>query len=224
MKQNETKNMQKYSCELCHYSCCKKSLWTQHINTKKHQMKQNETKNMLFSDKKHISMTQDAHLTCCHCAKKFNSRTTLWRHKKKCEPIIQANDDNPLILALLNENKKLLEAVKELSSKVGNNNNNNHYNTQVFLNDKCKDALNINDFINSLKISVEDLNITKEKGIIEGISSMVLAALKQLDIYHRPFHCTDLKRDVLYIKIMHGRKMSKMLKLKTLSSKSPASK
>ncbi len=196
----------KYICNLCDYKCCKKSLWNQHCLTQKHILKQNETKNMHLNNKKHIFMeSKDTIMSheCIFCGVNFKSRTSLWRHKKICNKTDEIEekieDDNKVIMTLLNENKKLIEAMKEMSTKVGNNNNNN-INIQVFLNEKCKDALNITDFMNSLQITLDDLNITKEKGIVEGISSMMISGLKQLDVYKRPFHCTDLKRDVLYIK------------------------
>jgi len=224
MKQNETKNMQKslpkYICNNCDYICSKKSLWKQHISTQKHILKQNETKNMHSNKEKHIfldnnNMKNDN--VCIFCEQVFNSRTSLWRHKKLCKKSETIEDkikgDNDVILTLLNENKKLIEAMQEMSTKVGNNNNNN-INIQVFLNEKCKDALNITDFMNSLQITLEDLNITKEKGIIEGISSMMISGLKQLDVYQRPFHCTDLKRDVLYIKDQSWEKDIENVKIK----------
>ena len=68
------------------------------------------------------------------------------------------------------------------------------------LNEKCKDALNINEFIESLTITLEDLNITKDRGIVEGITNAFIKNLKELEIHKRPLHCTDMKRDVLYIK------------------------
>tara|TARA_E500000178_G_C16933557_1_gene712880 strand:- start:259 stop:1152 length:894 start_codon:yes stop_codon:yes gene_type:complete len=226
MKQIETKNIQNinksYYCELCDYTCIKKHLWTQHLSTQKHILKQNETKNMQIDNKKNIFLKKDNTLkevSCIFCNRVFNSRTTLWRHKKKCEKkeddnnITSIKQENNVILTLLNENKKLIDAMKEMSSKVGNNNNNN-INIQVFLNEKCKDAINISDFINSLQITLEDLNVTKEKGLIEGISNIMISGLKQLDVYKRPFHCTDLKRDVLYVKDQKWEKDVENVKIK----------
>ena len=224
MKQNETKNMQiqlsNYICTDCDYICSKKSLWKQHISTQKHILKQNETKNMLSNKEKHIFSSNNVMQNdneCIFCDRVFNSRTSLWRHKKQCKKSETIEEklkgENDVILTLLNENKKLIDAMREMSTKVGNNNNNN-INIQVFLNEKCKDALNITDFMNSLQITLEDLNITKEKGIIEGISSMMISGLKQLDIHKRPFHCTDLKRDVLYIKDQTWEKDIENVKIK----------
>ena len=225
MKQIETKNIsninQSYYCELCDYTCIKKHLWKQHLSTQKHILKQNETKNMQIDNKNNIFLKKDNTLKevrCIFCNTVFNSRTTLWRHKKKCEKkeddnnITSIKQENNVILTLLNENKKLIDAMKEMSSKVGNNNNN--INIQVFLNEKCKDAINISDFINSLQITLEDLNVTKEKGLIEGISNIMISGLKQLDVYKRPFHCTDLKRDVLYVKDQKWEKDVENVKIK----------
>ena len=83
--------------------------------------------------------------------------------------------------------------------KLGNNNN-NRFNINVFLNENCRDAINMNDFIESLQVKLADLQYTKNNGLIEGISSVLVDGLKQLDMCKRPIHCTDVKREVLYIK------------------------
>jgi hypothetical protein len=77
---------------------------------------------------------------------------------------------------------------------------NNNFNLNVFLNEQCKDALNISDFIDSLKITLEDLLFSKTNGISRGITDVLIKGLKELDIYKRPIHCTDIKRDIMYIK------------------------
>ena len=79
-------------------------------------------------------------------------------------------------------------------------NNTNNFNLNLFLNEKCKDALNINDFIESLKITLEDLDFSNKNGMVRGISNLMIKGLKELDIYKRPIHCTDAKRDIIYIK------------------------
>jgi hypothetical protein len=80
------------------------------------------------------------------------------------------------------------------------NNNNNTFNLNIFLNEKCKDALNMSEFIDTLKITLEDLLFSKTNGISRGVTDVMIKGLKQLDIYKRPIHCTDLKRDIMYIK------------------------
>ena len=126
---------------------------------------------------------------------------------------------NDVIMKLLNDNQELKniivqqqnqllkqqEQFSELIPKVGNNNtntinNNQKFNINVFLNEQCKNAINMSDFIKSLQIQLDDLMFTKDNGLIEGVSTVFVNALKQLDMYKRPIHCTDPKRETLYIK------------------------
>jgi len=98
---------------------------------------------------------------------------------------------------IIEQNNKLLEIVKE--GKIINNTT-NKFNLQIFLNEQCKDALNIMDFINSLKLQLTDLENVGKLGYTEGISKIFIRGLKELDVLKRPIHCSDLKRDILYIK------------------------
>jgi hypothetical protein len=111
---------------------------------------------------------------------------------------------NEMIMKLIEQNGKLQEQLVSLSKEksVVNNivNNTNNFNLNIFLNEKCKDALNISDFIQSLKITLDDLMYTKNKGLVEGITNVMIKGLRQLDIYKRPIHCTDTKRETMYIK------------------------
>jgi len=122
-----------------------------------------------------------------------------------------------MFIELINDNKEMMKIIKgqqeQLNSiipKIGNitnntnnttnNTMNNNFNLNVFLNEQCKDALNISDFIDSLKITLEDLLFSKTNGISRGITDVLIKGLKELDIYKRPIHCTDIKRDTMYIK------------------------
>ena len=117
-----------------------------------------------------------------------------------------------IILKLIKDNDEMMKIIKgqqeqinSIIPKIGNitNNNNNttnNFNLNVFLNERCKDALNISDFIDSLKITLEDLLFSKTNGISRGITDVMIKGLKELDIYKRPIHCTDIKRDIMYIK------------------------
>ena len=118
-----------------------------------------------------------------------------------------------MFIELINDNKEMMKIIKgqqeQLNSiipKIGNitNNNNttmhNNFNLNVFLNEQCKDALNISDFIDSLKITLEDLLFSKTNGISRGIADVMIKGLKELDVYKRPIHCIDIKRDIMYIK------------------------
>jgi hypothetical protein len=136
------------------------------------------------------------------------------------------DSDNKIIITkymfmeLINDNKEMMKIIKEQQQQINtiipkicntnnnitnnnttnNNTTNNNFNLNVFLNDKCKDALNISDFIDSLKITLEDLLFSKTNGISRGITDVMIKGLKELDIYKRPIHCTDIKRDIMYIK------------------------
>jgi len=132
-----------------------------------------------------------------------------------------ANDlTNDLIIKLLNDNKDMREIIikqqdhmmkqqnqiSEMLPKLGNNNfitnnnNNNKFNIQVFLNERCKDAINMSDFIKSIQVSLQQLDYTKQNGLVNGLSNVIIENMSKLGLYQRPIHCTDLKRESLYIK------------------------
>ena len=158
----------------------------------------------------------------CNCGKKYKSRQGLYAHKKKCgslenEKIVNATNNqltltNDLIIKLLNDNKEMREIIikqqdqiSELLPKIGNNfitnnNNNNKFNIQVFLNERCKDAINMSDFIKSIQVSLQQLDYTKQNGIVNGLSNVIIENMNKLGLYQRPIHCTDIKRESLYIK------------------------
>jgi hypothetical protein len=92
------------------------------------------------------------------------------------------------------------QQINEMIPKMGNNNTTNKFNVNVFLSEKCKDAVNIADFVSSLQISLEDYDLTKDKGLLESVNHQIIKQLQQMEIYKRPIHCTDMKRDVMYIK------------------------
>jgi uncharacterized C2H2 Zn-finger protein len=124
-----------------------------------------------------------------------------------------------MFLKLMNDNQEMIKIIKEqqqqinlIIPKISNagstttnnnttmNNTNNNFNLNFFLNEKCKDALNMSEFIESLKITLEDLQYSRSNGLVQGISNVMIRGLKELDIYKRPIHCTDVKRDTMYIK------------------------
>jgi hypothetical protein len=202
------KNMQNmlqiFLCEKCDYKCSKKSSWTQHLLTAKH-TKANF--GLMLANKEY---------SCEKCNIKFNHQSSYCRHKKKCqETNIEKNNepsDKELIALLIGEHKKLIEQNSEMLEIIKNgthNTNNSHNNTnslnktfnlQFFLNETCKDAMNIMDFVDSIKLQLSDLEKVGQLGYVEGISNIITSNLKALDITQRPIHCTDNKREVLYIK------------------------
>jgi len=215
MKQNETNLSQKivfkYSCLLCDYYTSNKTDYTKHLSTRKHKkcdfetiVKQNETE---LSEK---SQKVAKHINCDDCGLKFNSRTSLWRHKHKCNNNELGLTDKEIISSLLNQNEKLFKiiengvATNNSTNNIVNNNLNNvgnkTFNLNVFLNETCKDAFNITDFVSSIKFNIEDLEHTGRQGYIQGITNIFLKNLNNVEKHMRPLHCSDFKREILYIK------------------------
>jgi hypothetical protein len=141
---------------------------------------------------------------CEHCDKEYNDRTGLWRHKKKCSPTnkeLQEFDKDDLIKILLKHTDKLINVVENGTHNTTNSHNNNKtFNLNLFLNETCKDAMNISDFVSSIKLNLEDLEHTGRQGYVQGITNIVLKNLNNVEQHMRPLHCSDLKREVLYIK------------------------
>lgn len=215
-----------YSCNICDYNTCKKSDYDKHIVTRKHNgMVTMETK----ETKKSPKVAQ--HNMCYKCNKKYNTRSGLWKHDKKCnvnknvilnDTEIEVNHGNTdketsqvvtkdMFMELISDNKEMIKIIKEqqeqikcmipkIGNTINNTTNNNNFNLNVFLNEQCKDAININEFIKSLKITLDDLYFTRKNGITQGLSNLMINGLKELDVYKRPIHCTDFKRDIVYIK------------------------
>ena len=112
-----------------------------------------------------------------------------------------------IVEQLMEQNKTLQTQIIELSKErnmvintTNNTTNNQQFNLHVFLNTECKDAIKLSDFVKSLNITVEDLEFTKNNGIIEGVSSIIVNNLKGMDVHKRPIHCTDAKRETMYVK------------------------
>ena len=226
----------KYSCKLCDYFTSKKSDLVKHRSTRKHKMKQNEIENLDFlAHHKYV---------CEYCDERFKSRTTVWRHKKKCvlNPKNQDDEyfdssqknlenlekkttenekiDNKNIEILLSKLEKkdkqneelwkafheqqelLKQTIKQNSDiipRIGNNNNNN-ISINVILNEKCKNAINLEDFLKNLQVSLDDLMYTKENGYVKGLSNIMAKHLKDMQPNDRPIHCSDQNKLQFYVK------------------------
>ena len=166
------------------------------------------------------SNSSDLDHECEYCALSFKSRTTLWRHRKVClkkqwnNQIQNGNNvgdviDKDVLIKMLLKNQDVMEKmVTNLGNTNSHNNshnnlnshNNNTFNIQMFLNEHCKNAMNLTDFINSLPITNETYNHTIENGLTNTITNMMLTGLNQLDVLERPIHCTDSNRKTLYVK------------------------
>jgi len=206
------KNAQKFNCDLCHFICSKKSDWNRHILTRKHL---NTYKILTNTDASAEKNAAFGSIFFCECGKDYKHRQSLFNHKKKCmiynKNLYNCNlNEKDLIVTLLNQNNQLQNQIIELckekknitniSSDVNINSNNKTFNLNVFLNEYCKDAMNIMDFVDSVKIQLCDLENVGKLGFVEGISKIIVKNLKALDIHKRPVHCSDSKREVMYIK------------------------
>ena len=152
------------------------------------------------------------------CGKKYKARNSLWYHKKKCKVISQESNENTqnykptdnfvidkeLVVNIMKQNHELQNQVMELlkngTQQITNNHNNKTFNLQFFLNDTCKNAMNIMDFVNNLQLQLDDLEKMGEVGYVNGMSNIIIKNLKDMDVTERPVHCTDAKREVLYVK------------------------
>jgi hypothetical protein len=214
------KNIGNYDCKYCDFKCSKKGDWDRHIVRRKHIKLSNCDEQVTIKTSTFI---------CDLCEKEYISRNGLWVHKKKCnnnnnnnnisESTIKETEAKELIQYLMKENSEfkqlmidqnnhMMEQNKnmlELAKNSGNHNshnttNNNSFNLNVFLNETCKDAMNIMEFVDQLQVSVKDLEETGRLGYAEGISKIFINGLKQINISDRPIHCADSKREIVYIK------------------------
>ena len=213
MLQNNISNIvHNFYCKFCDYGCSKKYVYKQHLNTAKHlnatNMLQNATNNIV----KHL----------CECGKQFQHHSSYYRHKKKCvnnklnENIFKNEEKEGEIKMLTELVKDVVKQNQDLTNKLvdickngtnntitNNTNTNSHnktFNLQFFLNETCKDAMNIMDFVDSLKLQLSDLENVGKIGYVEGISNIIVKNLNSLDENKRPVHCTDSKREVMYVK------------------------
>jgi hypothetical protein len=210
MTKKSPKSPKKYFCEKCDYDCCKQSDWDKHILTSKH----------IKDDGELQKNRQNRQKFKCDCGNIYKYRQGLWNHQKKCpkkcpkninkeieeetNEIIDISDKN-LILTLIQQNnelqKQMLEVIKNgTNNTINNNSNNKTFNLQVFLNETCKDAMNIMDFVDSIKIQLSDIESIGQLGFVNGMSKLIIKNLNALAENMRPVHCSDPKRDSLYVK------------------------
>jgi len=199
-----------YNCELCNLVTCSSKDYKTHLATRKHQMMTNDV-NLILKTPINYS---------CDCGKTYKYRQGLSLHKKKCNLIATNIDtsnnfviDKELVMSILKQNADIIKENSELKNmmmeviKTGThnttNNTNSHnktFNLQFFLNETCKNAMNIMDFVDSLKLQLVDLERMGEIGFVNGMSNIIIKNLQNMDITERPVHCTDQKREVIYVK------------------------
>ena len=203
------KNAKKKYCEKCDFTCSKESNWKKHLTTAKHMREINGN-----DGNEQITHKYE----CDVCTKEFKTNSGLWKHKKKCS-IGQGENNNKLpefdidkdfLIKMLLKNQDVIDKLTEIMPQLGNNSHNtntnshnttnNQFNIQMFLNEHCKNAMNLTDFIQSLPITAETYDSTIENGLTKTMTNMLLKGLNDLDIVDRPIHCTDVSRKTLYVK------------------------
>ena len=202
------KGSEKYVCETCDYITCRESQYNRHLSTPKHQIRKNTNENVPKSSTEYA----------CNCGKKYKHSSSLWNHQQKCKPPIKDASNNyivdkDLVMLLIKENSELktmmidtqnqmLEVIKTGTHNTTNNTNshNKTFNLQFFLNETCKNAMNINEFVDSIKLQISDLENVGKIGYVEGLSKIIIKNLNALDVTERPVHCSDSKRDTMYVK------------------------
>lgn len=213
----------KFYCELCDYGTSKKSSFDNHNLSAKHikNVEGNKNQQNGNTNMPHVGESASKY-SCQQCNKEFKNRSGLWKHKKICEEnpslsnIPNKEEVYGIVKYLMAENSELKNMMIEQQNMVleiakngttAHSHNNNHtnshnktFNLQFFLNDTCKNAMNIDDFVNDIVLTLKDLEDTGRLGFAEGISKIINRRLKELAVTERPIHCSDVKRETLYVK------------------------
>ena len=214
---NSPNSLHKFYCEKCDYGCSKKGDFNKHTNSIKH--------NAIYA-----TQNATTTLLTCNCGKMYNHKSSYYRHKKSCtytppsstecpentitytiEPVQPAEPTSAELLVVIKElmkqNQELQNTMKEMIPHLGNNNNTNTtnvngptFNVQFFLENDCKNAKSIQDFLCSIEFNREHLVSMSKDGYVDTISNILIQALNKMEITERPLHCTDLKRETVYIK------------------------
>ena len=208
-----------FICEMCDFNCSKKSDFERHLSRPKHIAQCDRIQKDTQQNAKNAEQSK----YMCECGNIYKHHSGLWRHKNKgkCSnkseelvgktyPLVTTDKDE-LLNYLIKENQEfknlILEFVKKDTYTTNNSNNtiqtNSHnkaFNLNLFLNETCKDAMNISDFLDSIQLQLSDLEKMEEIGFVQGISNIIIKNLNALDVSKRPIHCTDKKRETIYIK------------------------
>jgi hypothetical protein len=199
------KNAEIFFCEKCLFKCSKLSDWKRHVSTRKHKME------LIGINKKRLTKIH----VCKICKKEYSTQSGLWKHKNKCVKIEEKpKTTNDVIESLIEKNNEihkhiydelkntLSEIIPKIQPIVTNNNNttNNIVNINIFLNEHCKDAMNINEFIDSIQFTMDHMLNIGVQGQAKGIANVIVDKLNELDFVKRPLHCSDLKKETIYIK------------------------
>ena len=220
-------NKKTHFCVICNFKTNNKADYMRHCNTNKHILLRSKNYGLVDNEKTRknaLSFTCDCgkiykyksglckHQKTCKFLDISVNKVEFSCEKEVINKIENENYKT-MFFKLLDENKEFKEIlikqqtqISELIPKIGNNtintvnNVNQKLNINIFLKEQCKDALNIEDFVKNIEIDMNQLDFTKNKGLTEGLSNAIIEGMSKLSLYERPLHCTDIKRETLYIK------------------------
>ena len=207
---------EKFCCKFCNYNTCKKSDFKKHLTTDKHKKRENDSK-MVVNDSDLSQKVAGKYV--CECGNIYKHDSGYYRHKKKCSGSTTPSNiiTTELVMELIKDNKEMKQIIMEQNNTINNlvkngvvtnnnntitqtNSHNKAFNLNFFLNETCKNAMNITDFVDSIKLQLNDLMDVGELGYVEGLSKIIVKNLNSLDETLRPVHCTDKKRETMYVK------------------------
>ena len=222
LTQSSPKVASRYFCAVCDYSTCKSSNWTKHISTHKHKMLTGANKSSQSSEidghEGDTGACPEGHYVCSDCGRIYRHRASLSRHRRKpCTRPQTASltDESPVPSSELAELRakaalydQQCESVKELKALVEkvadqrptHHTTTNNLNINVILEQQCPTALNITEFVNSLRLTLEDLSYTQRNGFAKGVSNVFIKNLQGMQPAARPIHCVDKQGKKLYIR------------------------
>jgi hypothetical protein len=222
LTEKQAKKALKYSCEKCTFECSKKSNYDAHLATRKHFVNTSLTEKQApleVYECKNCQKKYNSRVGLWYHANKCNNVVISEENISDEENImmniqelpIHTNEDmkqlTSMVFELMKSNnelqKQMIEVCKTTSITNSNNNINSHnktFNLQFFLNEQCKDAMNLSDFANSFDLQLSDLECVGELGYVDGITKIIVDKLNSMDVYKRPMHCSDAKREIIYVK------------------------
>jgi hypothetical protein len=207
-KNNSSKVITKFYCEKCDYGCSKKGDYTKHIHSIKH--------NAMKCYKNANKNSPNKNKLLCECGKIYKHQSSYSRHKKNCDFMVSdSKSDEALenisnkdfMSYLLKENQEMKNMMIDMCKQIqpqnttnNTTNNNQIFNINMFLNEQCKDALNMSEFIESIQLTIQDIAKIGEQGQTKGMSNILIDKLNSLDVFKRPLHCSDIKKEIIYVK------------------------
>ncbi len=221
---NQSISPKKFTCSFCSISCAKNTEWLRHINTRKHKINQNGKNVEKNGEKSTLIVCKCGkkykdrsglwrHEKKCDYKPEPEpeppKKHKLYEKDNIVDVLMKENQEyKDMMLEMMKSNNNLQKQVLELcknsnshNTVISNSNNNNKtFNMQFFLNEKCKDAMNLTEFVDSMQLEFSDLEDVGKLGYVEGISKIMIRKLNELDIYKRPIHCSDAKREIMYVK------------------------